>query len=109
LWFLPSERSLMGPLLLVDEGNPFVKMPARCTFESAAGRRTIDLSWVPIEGKALLAKLPPEAGGEAPGLRRVGDAFWPTIPTFNLGAPKSSAPLKSLTREGRSQPSMHGS
>src|SRR5262249_25636234 len=57
------------------------------------------------EGKALLAKLPPEAGGEAPGLRRVGDAFWITIPTFNLGDAKSGAALKALTEEVRSQAS----
>ena len=104
LWFLPGERSLLGPLLLIDEGNPFVRMPRRCTFESASGRRTLPLTWVSIGGKELLAKLP-AAGDADPRLRRIGDAFWITIPTFDLGDPRSGAALGKLTAEVRAEAS----
>jgi hypothetical protein len=102
LWFLPGERSLLGPLLLIDEGNPFVRMPRRCTFESPSGRRTLPLTWVSVGGKELLAKLPAN-GDEDPRLRRVGDAVWITVPTFDLGNPQSGAALKKLTDEVRAE------
>ena len=105
LWFLPGERSLLGPLLLIDEENPFVRMPRRCTFESESGRRTLALEWAPIDGKELLAKLPGEGAAAGPTLRRVGDACWITVPTFDLGNPQSGAALKALAEQVRAEAS----
>ena len=100
LWFLEGERSLLAPLLLVDEGNPFVRMPAKCVFQTAAGRRAISLSWEPVSGKELLEKLPAPAAA-VPSLRRAGDAWWITLPTFDLTNAKSGAVLNKLTEEIR--------
>jgi peptidase S41-like protein len=102
LWFLPGERSLLAPLLLIDEGNPFVPRPRRCAFESASGTRTLALTWVSVGGKDLLGKLP-AAGAESPAIRRAGDAWWITLPTFDLTNSQSGAALKKLTDEVRAK------
>jgi hypothetical protein len=104
LWFLPGERAELAPLLLVDEGNPFVPLPQRCTFDSASGRRTLPLTWSPVDGRDLVAKLPGYSAGE-PSLRRIGDAWWITVPSFDVNNARSGAALRKLTEEVRSQAS----
>lgn len=108
LWFLQGKRAELAPLLLIDEGNPFVPLPQRCTFESASGRRTLTLAWSPIGGRDLVAKLPAFSAG-GPSLRRVGDAWWVTVPTFDVNNTASGAALRKLTEEVRSQSAAIGS
>jgi len=105
LWFLPSERGELAPLIAIDEGNPFVRRPEACTFRPASGGRTytVRLKWTPTPGPALLAALPKRSSPQ-PGIRRAGggsDAFWITIPSFALGDAATGAALKTLTEEVR--------
>lgn len=56
-WFLVSRRSLRSGRLFVDQGNPFVQRPARCTFTIDGNPRTIDLTWQPIATDALAKRI----------------------------------------------------
>ena len=105
LWFLPGERSVLAPLLAIDEGNPFVRVPEQCTFQPASGGRTYAarLHWMRTTGAELLAALP-KTRSPQPGLRRAGadrTAYWITIPSLALGDPATGAALKTLTEEVR--------
>lgn len=105
LWFLPGERGVLAPLLAIDEGNPFVRPPDRCTFQPASGGRAyvLRLQWTPTTGQELLAALP-RTRSPQPGMRRAGadqTAFWITIPSLALGDPATGAALKTLTEDVR--------
>lgn len=52
-WFLASRRALRSGRLFIDQGNPFIRRPARCTFVVDGKPRAVTLDWQPIEAAAL--------------------------------------------------------
>jgi len=56
-WFLASRRALRGGRLFVDQGNPFVKRPARCTFSVGGKPVAVALRWQAIDDGTLAKRL----------------------------------------------------
>ena len=56
-WFLASRRMLRGGRLLVDQGNPFIRRPARCTFDIGGKPRSVTLDWQPIDDAELTRRI----------------------------------------------------
>lgn len=77
-WTVEAHRVRYTPLLLVDDGNPFLTPPARCVIDEPAGQRTVELRWRPIAPADLQNEfrraVPPARAGYL--LRRVGDGWW---------------------------------
>jgi len=77
--------TIMTPLMLVDEGNPFVRRPASCTFAGATGFTTIDLAWQKTTPNLLMPLLTSAQTGSPPtmALRSFGaNSYWLQIPSF---------------------------
>ncbi len=78
VWSIGAQRTAVAPLLLTDDGNPFLTRPARCAFEQNGQSREIELRW----RNARRNDLNPRFGravrrGEAGfGVRRSGDGYW---------------------------------
>ena len=45
VWSIGAQRTAAAPLLLTDDGNPFLTRPARCTFEQQGRPREVELRW----------------------------------------------------------------
>ncbi|MGF1488285.1 MAG: hypothetical protein ACFBSE_14460 [Prochloraceae cyanobacterium] len=46
---LASDKNLFAPLLMFDEGNPYIQRPTRCTFNNrSSGKYYLNLNWQPI-------------------------------------------------------------
>lgn len=81
---IASER-ISTPRLMFDEGNPFIKMPSRCTFEDKLGRYNLNLNWQAISSEqkeniiySVVRGNPPEIG-----FREVKPGFfWITLSSF---------------------------
>jgi hypothetical protein len=79
LWWSEASR------VFVDEGNPFVRLPARCTVELADRKQSIEINWqdAPMELKqwrqetAFGAHLATGVTQPAPGIT------WISLPNFN--------------------------
>lgn len=56
-WFLASRRALRGGRLFVDQGNPFIQRPARCTFAVGGKPVAVALDWKPIADGDLVRRL----------------------------------------------------
>lgn len=56
-WFLASRRALRGGRLFVDQGNPFIRRPARCTFAVDGKLVIVTLGWKPIADTDLAKRL----------------------------------------------------
>ncbi|MGE0179351.1 MAG: hypothetical protein AB7O91_05980, partial [Sphingomonas sp.] len=88
LWTVRGARARSAPFLLIDEGNPFVRRPAECTFEADGRRVRVRLAWAPVASEALAPRVRAAQGRfEAPTeIRRFGDnGWWLALPTFNAG------------------------
>jgi hypothetical protein len=48
-WFLSATRMQEGGRLFLDEGNPWVSRPTRCTFQVGSTRKQVKLNWKPVE------------------------------------------------------------
>jgi hypothetical protein len=105
LWNLPGTRPEMAPLLLIDEGNPFIRMPDQCTFHGRGGNRTIGLHWVAITDVELRSKfMAYEESSDTASIHIFGDgAYWVRLPSFETNSQENSASLKRITDELRQQ------
>ncbi len=56
-WFLASRRALRGGRLFLDQGNPFVRRPARCTFMVDDKPRAVTLAWQPLPAEAFARRI----------------------------------------------------
>lgn len=56
-WFLASRRALRGGRLFVDQGNPFIRRPARCAFSVGGKRVAVTLVWRAIADGELAKRL----------------------------------------------------
>ncbi len=87
LWSVRGTRARTAPMLLIDEGNPFVRRPEQCTFEYAGAQVAHTLQWSPIEGRELEAKINAAVAEVAPdfAVRRFARGYWISLPSFALG------------------------
>ncbi len=86
LWSVNGVRPRLAPWLLVDEGNPWVRPPDACVFETDDGSSEWQLDWRPVDHDALAALLGAAAATHKPPIRirEVDDAmWWITLSSFN--------------------------
>ena len=78
VWSIEAQRIQRAPWLLLDDGNPFLERPRRCTFADAAGSRDVELKWRDISRVDLNAKAAsvPTRGKAGFGLRQSGKGWW---------------------------------
>lgn len=92
-WFLAATRIQEGGRLFLDEGNPWISRPARCTFQVGSTRKEVKLNWTPIEAAERdrqLAKTFSRAA-EPIGMRTLPDRMvWLTLSDFK-GDPQGPA------------------
>jgi hypothetical protein len=56
-WFLASRRALRGGRLFLDQGNPFIQRPVRCTFAVDGKPTAVTLNWKAIADDDLTKRL----------------------------------------------------
>ena len=73
-WRVEAQQEQAAPFLLVNEGNPFVHVPRRCTFTVHGLRRVVDMVWREIGRSDLSARAARASGAGAAGfgVRQVG-------------------------------------
>jgi len=74
-----------APMLLLDRGNPFIKRPEKCAFDTGGTRRELVLDWKTTGDAEIGAALRAAGFGSKPalGVRPFGkDAFWVSLPSF---------------------------
>jgi hypothetical protein len=78
IWSVDAQRTAAAPWLMVDDGNPFLRRPARCLFDAGGGRREILLDWRTIDPSDLTKVFDRVVPVGAPGfgLRQVGAGHW---------------------------------
>lgn len=88
VWSVEAQQIAAAPLLLVDDGNPFVPLPAQCIVRRAGVEEAWSLTWRPVSRAALGPLLAPAAPLGAPGfgVRRVGDGTWIAMQSLNTNA-----------------------
>jgi hypothetical protein len=86
LWSINGVRPRLAPWLLVDEGNPWVRHPETCVFETNDGQSEWRLDWHPIDNDSLAALLETAATSRKPpiGIREFENRmWWITLSSFN--------------------------
>lgn len=89
-WMLASTRASEGFRIFINNGNPFVRHPERCTFDVGGKTQVVSISWTPMSDEdwnrhaaplAFPARSPIEARTLEDGTR------WYSISSFN-GSPE---------------------
>jgi hypothetical protein len=99
LWSVRGARPRYAPYLLVDEGNPFVRPPRECSFESARGSAKYVLDWQPIAFADLNARIDAARTEFQPpfDLREFGNGgWWISLPSFDANSAETVAALTHL-------------
>lgn len=90
VWPLAAERARQAPMLLVDDGNPFIASPARCRFvRTDGGSQELVLNWQAIAADPLRAALRAANGDQSPvpmGLSYSGEVAWVAMSAMNASA-----------------------
>lgn len=88
VWSVEAQQIAAAPLLLVDDGNPFVPLPQACIVRHGGREDSWTLSWRPVSRTALGPLLAPAAPLGAPGfgVRQVGDDTWIAMQSLNTNA-----------------------
>lgn len=89
-WELASQRNLLGAMVMIDTGDPYVQPIEKCVFETAEGEIDVALEWRD-GGDTFHSRYnlfeSPERGDI--GIRRLNDGgYWITLSTFT-GNPES--------------------
>ena len=77
-WSIEAQRAQATPLLFVDDGNPFIQRPERCSFDKDGTRVHVTLTWRRWGQNDLAARLSKAVGSGSAGfgVRRLGDGYW---------------------------------
>jgi hypothetical protein len=84
-WDVAAQRKRDSWRLLVDEGDPFVSLPKRCTFEATSGQRVDhELNWRTIPANELTAQMRIAVGRPDPSvsLSAFADGWWLRLGTL---------------------------
>ncbi len=78
IWAVPAQRIATAPLLLIDDGNPFLTRPASCTFVVDGEEREVALRWRAARRVELAPRINALVKSGAPGfgVRRSGAGWW---------------------------------
>ncbi|MGH6877300.1 MAG: S41 family peptidase [Rhizomicrobium sp.] len=80
----PGFEVVRAGWILIDDGNPFVKKPASCTFERHGRTLMLTLNWKKIGLSKLLDSEWKHAYGQAGfGVREVGAGYWIAIQSLD--------------------------
>jgi hypothetical protein len=84
-WPIEAQRTATAPWLLVDDGNPFLTRPGRCTFDRNGSRREVELRWRTIRRPDLTARFAAVVRRGAPGfgVRQVGEGYWISLQSLS--------------------------
>lgn len=106
VWSIPAQRTATAPLLLVDDGNPFLARPARCVFDQAGARREVALRWRSVQASALESRMDAVAPRAAAGfgLRRSGAGLWIALESLSDQAQPVVAAVQARAAELRRAP-----
>jgi hypothetical protein len=73
--------------LLIDDGNPFLTRPAKCSFSQGGAQLTLPLNWTRIAYERLRSKYWKPAYGDAGfQVRPVGDGYWIGLRSLSASA-----------------------
>lgn len=61
-WRIAAQQVKRAPLLLVDDGNPFVERPTNCLLRSGASTKAVKLEWRDVARTELIPRLAAAAG-----------------------------------------------
>lgn len=89
-WELASQRYLLGAMVMIDTGDPYVRPIERCVFQTHEGKLDVALEWRD-GGDDFMSRysLFPLPDHRNIGMRRLDDgAYWIDLPTFT-GDPES--------------------
>jgi hypothetical protein len=77
-WDVASQRVRTTPVLLVDDGNPFLAPPSSCVVRESGRDRSVQLRWRSISATALQERLRDASpvGNAGFEVRRFGDGWW---------------------------------
>jgi hypothetical protein len=96
---------LFAGSLLIDNGNPFLKRPAACTFEQDGREQRQALHWTRIGFTKLSETYSKQAYGEAGfGLRPVGSGYWIAIEELAPAAQPVIDAVKTAAEQIRAAP-----
>ncbi len=95
-WAVAAQRVRTAPVLLVDDGNPFLPRLARCVVREGDAERTVELRWRSIPPTALQERLREAApvGRAGFGVRRVDAGWWIGLESMN---PRAQLVLDSVS------------
>ena len=84
-WSVGAQRVAAAPLLLVDDGNPFLTRLSRCTFVQEGQAREIALDWRSSRRTELTPRFAQAVRRGQPGfgVRRVGEGYWIALQSLN--------------------------
>lgn len=82
---LDSYKYRLAPLIVVDDGNPFVSRPQECTFRTGLERKTIKLDWRADDYDRLMELVKKVTAGNPPSfefVRLKDGGYWISLPRF---------------------------
>lgn len=94
---LESSRTHVAPLLFLDRGNPWRKLPERCTVREGGKTREVALTWRELDAADGRARAQTAAFGAPPpfAIRDFGPGgVWVSLPIFYPTSPEVAASLK---------------
>lgn len=97
-WSVEAQRERRGALLLLDNGNPFLRRPATCRFDTDGGRVERAMRWREITPQTLQPMLNAAYRGRRAGmgLRAFAGGDWIALQSLGDGA---SAVVESVRAE----------
>lgn len=105
-WSVGAQQIHAAPWLLVDEHNPFLSRPNRCTFAVAGTERVVKLQWRMIKRDALTTRLNAAIGVGAAGfgIRKAGAGYWISLQSLVDSAEPVVAEVAARKEELRNAP-----
>lgn len=99
---LEASRTNVAPLLLLDRGNPWRKLPARCKVREGGKEREVTLTWRDLEAATGQSRAQTAAFGAPPpfAVRDFGSGgVWVSLPIFFATSPEVGESLKAAVRQ----------
>jgi hypothetical protein len=105
-WDVAAQRARTTPMLLVDDGNPFLTTPRQCVVGEAGRARSVELGWRAITVSDLEPRLREAAPVGRAGfeVRRSGAGWWIGIQALGGRVQEVLDSVAAHAREMRSAP-----
>ncbi len=97
-----ASRTNVAPLLLIDRGNPWRKLPARCKVREGGKEREVVLTWRDLDAADGKARAQTAAFGAPPSfaVRDFGPGgVWVSLPLFYATSPEVGDALKAAVKQ----------